>query len=137
MEEIVKDLIRDCDNIIDEIDTALKLLGSASNWGIFDIFSGGAISSYFKYKKIDDSKKIIMNLNNKMDIFKNKLEYLNRNIDLVDFSEISSLNRFLDIFMDNIFSDFLAQNSIAENKKKLNVLKSRILYIRSQLIDLK
>lgn len=75
-------------------------------------------------------------LNNKIDVFRNKLEYLNRNIELVDFSEISSINRFLDIFMDNIFSDLVANETISENKSSLKKLKNKIENIKLKLMEL-
>ena len=60
----MNDIQREYNEAIEAADVALahlyraqELLGSAGNWGLFDIFAGGAISSYIKRSKSADGNR--------------------------------------------------------------------------------
>ena len=41
------------------LETAADALGSASNWGLFDILAGGIISSLVKRSRLDDAEEAL------------------------------------------------------------------------------
>ena len=60
-----------------------------------------------------------------------------QSIFLIKYNNLSSLNTFLDIMFDNIFSDFITQKNINENLDKLKYLKRDVERVRSDVISIK
>lgn len=132
----INEAIRACDDTIDLINSGMKKLGSARGWGIYDtFFDGGLFSSLIKHGKINDASKIFNKINNQLVVLQKELSDIN--IDFVKYDNLSSLNTFLDIVFDNVFSDFITQKNINDNLDKLKFLKRDIEKVRSEVINIK
>ena len=115
-----------------------KYLKKASNWGIFDIFAGGFITSMIKHNHIDNAQDEIQ-------YAKVALENLSRELQDVDNYikvdiEIDTFVKLTDYFLDNFISDLFVQSKITSASKQvdeaiyetenvLNVLKNAQQYI--------
>lgn len=115
-----------------------KYLKKASNWGIFDIFAGGFITSMIKHNHIDNAQDEIQ-------YAKVALENLSRELQDVDDYikvdiEIDTFVKLTDYFLDNFISDLFVQSKITSASKQvdeaiyetenvLNVLKNAQQYI--------
>ncbi len=118
---IIKNQIERILNQLNIVEADLK---SARGWGIYDILAGGFFSSLIKKSKISDAENNYKSIQYELNTLKNYLNdfYYDRNY---NFST-SSLNQFLDIFMDNIFSDFFTQSKINDSLNQIQSLKSEL-----------
>lgn len=95
------------------IESAREKLGSAKNWGLFDMFGGGMLSSFVKHSKIDDASAYMEDAKRSLAVFKRELNDVS--LSAADLSiELGDFMRFADVFMDNVFIDFMVQSRINE-----------------------
>lgn len=95
-----------------------KYLKKASNWGIFDIFAGGFITSMIKHNHIDNAQDEIQ-------YAKVALENLSRELQDVDDYikvdiEIDTFVKLTDYFLDNFISDLFVQSKITSASKQVD-----------------
>ncbi|RDW20902.1 hypothetical protein [Oceanobacillus chungangensis] len=98
------------------LENAVKSLESASGWGTFDLFGGGAIASMVKHSHIDEAANSIHNAQSSMRRFQKELLDVDEaaNIDI----DISGLLKFADFFFDDIISDWMVQGRIEDSLKQ-------------------
>lgn len=132
----INEAISACDDTLDLINKGIDKLSSARGWGIYDtFFDGGLFSSLMKHGKLDDAKHIFDKINKQLIVLQKELSDID--FDFVKYNNLSSLNTFLDIMFDNIFSDFITQKNINENLDKLKYLKRDVERVRSDVISIK
>lgn len=133
LENDITEAIFAAEDALQHLYQAKKYLKKASNWGIFDIFAGGFITSMIKHNHIDNAQDEIQ-------YAKVALENLSRELQDVDDYikvdiEIDTFVKLTDYFLDNFISDIYVQSkinnasqqvddAIYETEKILNVLKS-------------
>ena len=78
-------------------------LNSARAWGIYDILGGGMISSIVKHSKVNDANEWLEQANRDLRRFAKELRDVPGEEIYVQAGDLASA---LDIFFDNIFSDF-------------------------------
>lgn len=120
----LKEAILACEDTMDKVNSAISELRSARNWGIMDIIGGGFFSSLIKRNKINNASYMTRELNNSIIVLRRELEDIN--INMVDFVETSELNKFFDVWFDNIFSDLSVQSEINSNLAKLEDFKDKL-----------
>lgn len=108
-------------NLLIEIEAAEKSLNSARNWGAYDIFGGGIISSMEKHNRIAEAKERLNKISYQITRFNNELGDVD--IDSISFSETTIV---VDIFFDNIFTDISVQNKINQALGSVVTLKSMV-----------
>lgn len=118
-----------CDEIIANIDKAIREYKSSKNWGMFDMFGGGSLASIFKHRKIKKAREYSEKLDKKLAILKSELKYF----DDFNIERVSGFNKFVDIAFDNIFSDILVQGKIKDAISKLYELKYIIEDVKDSL----
>lgn len=97
-------------------------LDSAKSWATFDAFSrGGIISHMAKYSHIDDAESNFSVLSNNLRDLKSELSDV-QGLTVPGFNEISSSQRTIDFWFDNIFTDLSVRNQIAENAEQISYL---------------
>ena len=132
LENDITEAIFAAEDALQHLYQAKKYLKKASNWGIFDIFAGGFITSMIKHNHIDNAQDEIQ-------YAKVALENLSRELQDVDDYikvdiEIDTFVKLTDYFLDNFISDIYVQSkinnasqqvddAIYETEKILNVLK--------------
>ena len=106
-------------------------LGSAKNWGLFDIFGGGMFSTFVKHSRMDDASSYMEDAKHSLAVFERELKDVSLSADLS--IELGSFIRFADIFMDNVFVDVMVQSRINEAITSLDQASDRIRSILAKL----
>ncbi|MGF7057644.1 hypothetical protein [Brassicibacter mesophilus] len=93
-------------------------LTSAGNWGTWDIFGGGLISTMAKHSRIDDAQNEINNAQYLIKKFHRELQDIGGQMNLS--IEIGSFLTFADYFFDGFFSDLAVQSKIRDAQSKVS-----------------
>jgi DNA repair exonuclease SbcCD ATPase subunit len=93
-------------------------LTSAGNWGTWDIFGGGLISTMAKHSRIDDAQNEINNAQYLIKRFHRELQDIGGEMNLS--IEIGSFLTFADYFFDGFFSDLEVQSKIRDAQSKVS-----------------
>jgi len=98
-----------------------KSLESAESWATFDVFGGrGVITHMAKYSHIDDAEE-------KFNILSHDLRELRDEIgDIQGLTDISSGQRAVDFWFDNIFTSLSVRQKVADNASQIKNLISGI-----------
>lgn len=105
--------------VLKQLHQAKKAFESAANWGIFDMIGGGMLTTMAKHNKINEGKRILMNVSHSLNAYNRELKdvdsskFINMEIDLSEFLT------FADYFFDGIFADFTVQSRINTVKSKI------------------
>lgn len=133
-----EDLEREVDEALEAADTALShlyrardLLHSARNWGAFDIFAGGFISSIIKRGKMSDAQ-------DELDAARMALAtlaYELRDIDGMQGAQIQTggLTFAADIFLDNPIVDLYVQGKIDDCRYHVKRTIEQVERVRDRL----
>ena len=108
---------------LDSLREAKAKLNSARNWGIYDILGGGMISSMVKHSKMSSANEWVEQANRDLKRFAKELRDVDENGLYVQAGSLAST---LDIFFDNVFSDFIVQNRINEARGEIDRMIDRI-----------
>lgn len=108
-----------------------ELLGSAGNWGMFDIFAGGMLSSFIKRSKMSDAQA-------ELDAARAALRVLAREVRDAEEAgafqiETGNLLSFADVFFDNAFLDIYAQTQISDAKRQVAGAIQQVEALRDRL----
>lgn len=103
------------------LEAAIKSLGSAENWGMYDMLGGGLIADMAKHSKIDDSRNHIMTAQKHLQ----KLQVELRDVKVSGDTNITITQgaTLADIFFDGLIADWYMQSKI--NQSQQNVVKVR------------
>jgi hypothetical protein len=113
--------------------TTLKSLDSAEGWATFDAFTrGGLISHMAKYSHIDDAEKNFNVLSHNLRELKAELSDV-QGLTVGGLNEISSGQRAVDFWFDNIFTDLSVRSQIKDNIEQINRLIRNINTVESKL----
>lgn len=108
---------------LDSLREAKAKLDSARNWGIYDIIGGGMLSSMVKHSKMSSANEWVAQANRDLKRFAKEL----RDVDEDGlYVQAGSLASTMDIFFDNVFSDFIVQNRINEARGEIDRMIDRI-----------
>ncbi|MBQ0070752.1 MAG: hypothetical protein KBS81_02665 [Spirochaetales bacterium] len=108
---------------------ARRLLQSASNWGLFDLFGGGSLSGFLKHHKMNQARNILENARRDLYEFRSELSYL----PAVDIN-IDGFLTFADFSFDGFLADVMVQSRINKAKDQLD---DAIYKVESVLRDLR
>lgn len=138
LENDITEAIFAAEDALQHLYQAKTFLKKARNWGLFDIFAGGFITSIIKHNHIEKAQEEIR-------YAKVALENLTRELqDVGDYItvdiEIDTFAKVTDYLLDNFVSDIYVQSkinnasqqvddAIYETEKILNVLKNAQQYI--------
>lgn len=113
------------------LDEAKQQLSSARNWGIYDLLGGKFFTSLIKHDKIDKAERLLRQA-------QESLHLLQKKVGDVDFSlqpalQISDLERFMDIALDNIISDWMVQSKIQSRLQDLERIAVQVRRLSDRL----
>jgi len=97
---------------LDSLYAAREKLGSARNWGIYDMLGGGFFSTMIKRSKMEDAAALMEQAKQELRIFGRELQDIQVPLDLG--MEIGSFLSFADFFFDGLVADYLVQSKIAD-----------------------
>lgn len=105
------------DKLLSQFGGLIAELKRARNWGRWDM--GSKQSRYYtrmKYQSIDRAKNIVYHIKQQANILRKELSDIGVDQDIADF-EIYSGNGFMDMFLDNIITDWIVQKKISDSLK--------------------
>lgn len=113
------------------LEMAQRSLDKAEDWGTWDMFGGGFISTSAKHSNIDDAVAYIGEARAHVSKFQRELMDVNMSVSIdVD---ISSFDKFADYFFDGLFADWNVQSKINSSQGSVNSALSRISQINYSL----
>lgn len=112
------------ENVEREVRNIVCILKSAENWGTFDLFGGGLITSSIKMSKVQEVQNRLTSLKSKMKKFNRELSDINMNINIS--LNFSNLETFGDIWLDGFFFDLNSLSKIQEALSSSNKYKRLI-----------
>lgn len=110
--------------LLNALERAETNLGSAENWGTWDIFGGGMISTMAKHSKIDDAQEEISEVQSLSRTFYRELEDVDTYENLT--IEIGSFLTFADYFFDGLFADLSVQSKIKDASRQVRDAQNKV-----------
>jgi multidrug efflux pump subunit AcrA (membrane-fusion protein) len=108
-------------------------LNSAENWATYDVFAGGGIISHMKkYSHVDNAEQNFHTLSSQLRDLKTELNDVH-NLTMPELSEISSTQRTIDFWFDNIFTDLSVRRQIKDNSEQIRQVLNSINTIEAAL----
>ena len=120
-----------CKKSLQGLDRVIGMLKSADSWGVWDMVGGGLFTGIAKHSRLDDAR-------NEIDELQKSLWQLQQELEDVGAKEmlkidISSLDRFADLFFDNLITDWVVQSRIRTSLDQAHQLKTSIQPIQKHL----
>ena len=110
---------------------AKESLNSAGNWGLWDMFGGGLLSTFMKHSKMNDANSLIQDARSALKRFQKELMDVDTVADL--HIETGDFISFADFFFDGLIADWLVQSRINDAKRQVDNAIQRVSYIMNQL----
>ena len=118
MKREMQEAVQAGERALQSLYAARDKLGSARNWGIFDMLGGGFISDFVKHSKMNDAAALMEQAKSDIQRFQRELRDVQVSLDLR--MEIGSFLSFADFFLDGLVADYMVQSKIADAREKLN-----------------
>lgn len=132
MRREMEEAIQAGERALKSLRTAQSQLKGARNWGIFDMFGGGFLSSAIKYSKMNDASRYMEDAKRDLLVFQRELKDVSVPLELR--MEVGSFLSFADFFFDGFVADYLVQSKIAEAREQVDYA---IYKVENILNDLK
>ncbi len=118
-------------SVVSALEQAGAHLGSAKNWGTYDMLGGGMIASAVKHSRIDEARSAIHHAQRALRRFQTELADVQRDLDLsIDIGEMLT---FADYFFDGLIVDWMVQGRIEESLNQVAMRRSQLARIVSEL----
>ena len=109
-------------------------LGSARNWGIFDLLGGGLLTDMMKHSKIKDATFQMENARERLLDFQRELKDVNLPLELR--MEVGGFLSFADFFFDGLITDYLVQSRIGEAREQVEDAIYQVKHLLERLEQL-
>lgn len=130
----VSQAIRAGESVLAGLEIVLDLLGSAQNWGVWDMLGGGLISTAVKHDRIDRARQGIREVQERISRFKREITDV-RDVEL-DI-DIGGFETFADYFFDGLIVDWVVQSKIETSRERAKGAKEVMRQAIRSLQDLK
>ena len=130
----VQEAIRAGREALDTSDAILLSLGSAENWGTWDLIGGGLMTDMIKHSKLDEAQNQVTTLQETLRRFKTELADIEIQADLQ--VGVDGFMRFADVFFDGLFVDWAVMNEISNSKSQVQDTKAQIERVLNHLHSL-
>lgn len=118
MKKELQEAIRAGKNALKSLEATKEKLGSASNWGVFDMLGGGLFSNMIKHSKLDETANLMTQAKCDLQVFQKELKDVQLSINLG--IDISGSLKFADYFLDGVVTDYLVQNKISDARYQVD-----------------
>jgi hypothetical protein len=113
------------------LDRVLESLSSARNWGTWDMFGGGMLSTHIKHSRIDDARGHVHDAQVQAARFERELADVDLKVDVA--IQFSSFSKFADYFFDNLITDWIVNSRIDESRSSASAARARVDMVLAQL----
>ncbi|MCX6217060.1 hypothetical protein [Spirosoma sp.] len=117
---------------LQEVMQLRKLLDEAHTWGTWDMLGGSTISSIVKYRKLDEVRDQSERVAQRLQLFRSEYGDINQTF-RSDWTIDNNLTRFVDIFFDNIFTDWSVQARINEAREAAKTIENQLVAALTEL----
>ena len=119
------------DDALEALRRADKSLSSAGNWGIWDMFGGGFLSTMIKHGKMDDAQREIEQARACLRRFSREVADVS-GVEALDL-DVGGFLQFADYFFDGFVADWMVQSKIRSAQQQLRQAIRQVERIRSKL----
>ena len=109
----------------------LSSLGSARDWGVWDMVGGGLLSTAIKHGHIDDARSGLLRVQRALSDFRTELADVG-NIQVPGLA-VGEFATFADYIFDGLFVDLYVQSGIRKTQEGVSEVHVRVLAALSQL----
>jgi hypothetical protein len=113
------------------LEELLAALGTARTLGAVDLFGGGALVSMMKHGQIGTVRSRLATAQLKLRMLAREVEDL-RETEITSL-ELSGLTEFVDVFFDNIFTDWSVQSRLELSSTQTREVKARVQRLQLDL----
>lgn len=110
-------------------------LGTARNWGIFDLLGGGLLTDMMKHSRIREASLRMEEAREHLLEFQRELKDVELPLDLR--MEVGGFLSFADFFFDGVIADYLVQSRIGEAREQVEDAIFQVNRLLEQLGRLK
>lgn len=110
-------------------------LGTARNWGIFDLLGGGLLTDMMKHSRIREASLRMEEAREYLLEFQRELKDVELPLDLR--MEVGGFLSFADFFFDGVIADYLVQSRIGEAREQVEDAIFQVNRLLEQLGRLK
>lgn len=122
-------------DVIAGLGQVIESLESAENWGTWDIFGGGLLSTAVKHSRIDDARNEISDVQAQMSRFRRELADVQKGVELQ--INIGGLESFADFFFDGLIIDWIVQSEIVQSLERSETAQNMIVEAVKELKNLR
>ena len=131
----IDEAVRAADDALAYLRRAARSLGSARNYGVWDILGGGLIVTMLKHSKLDMARVEMENARDAMRRFSDELRDVEAlpdvELDIGDFLTLA------DYFFDGFLADVMVQGRIRQAQEQVARAIRQVERIRDKLVDLR
>jgi hypothetical protein len=125
-----------CEAALTSLGEAQRAVDSAQSWGTYDTwFGGGLFSSLMKHNRIDDVESYMRTVDAALDRLRRELADIRMEGAALGGVGVSDLNRTLDVWFDNFFSDMAVQSRLNDADHRLDTIGEALVSVRRALQD--
>jgi hypothetical protein len=125
-----------CEAALTSLGEAQRAVDSAQSWGTYDTwFGGGLFSSLMKHDRIDDAESYMRAVDAALDRLRRELADIRMEGAALGGVGVSDLNRTLDVWFDNFFSDMAVQSRLNDADHRLDTIGEALVSVRRALHD--
>ena len=114
----IREAIDAGERALDSLKEAKASLGSARNWGLFDLLGGRTFSGLVKHMKIGDAKSSLHRAKYDLERFSRELSDV-RDLQGLNI-EIGEFLTFADFFFDGFLADIMVQSKIRKAQENID-----------------
>ena len=133
MKREMQEAVQAGERALQSLYAARDKLGSARNWGIFDMLGGGFISDFVKHSKMNDAAALMEQAKSDIQRFQRELRDVQVSLDLR--MEIGSFLSFADFFLDGLVADYMFADFFLDGLVADYMVQSKIADAREQVDD--
>lgn len=120
-----------CEKVLSKVRQIQDKLRNTKNWGLFDMFAGGFLTSMIKRQKMSDINVALESLRYLVAQAQKELS----DVDMTFVSNLSDtgLDFTFDVIFDNIFTDWMVQDDLKKLSGQLDLLETKVQDALDQL----
>lgn len=130
----IKEALAAADDALFYLQKANDSMKSAKNWGLWDMFGGGLISTFVKHDKMDTAQMDVDNAKIALQKLSRELDDLDDMMN-IDF-KLDGFASFADYFFDDFFSDWYVQSKINDAQAKIEEAISKVKQVQERLREM-
>ncbi|RLD21186.1 MAG: hypothetical protein DRI69_04760 [Bacteroidetes bacterium] len=113
--------------------TLEKQLQKAKNWGQWDTYGNGSGSSWLKHQAVDKAREVLHRVRHSLLNFQKELSDVYEDAYIDINLRMEKIDRFVDIFFDNLITDWIVQQKIKKALDNVLNTKEQVIYALKKL----